>query len=185
MNENIRIVSIDPGAEAGISCHDIDVDNKTMITRDIYFVDLNRIVKHQYTDIVEEQGEPLARVIAFGDILTKYLNSWNPDFVIAEAAYCNPRRVNAYKNLVEYLLSASMAVMNYDSEMVLERIDPSSVKKVVGITKISRDKPAVERHIKLLKDLDLSEIDISTFNQHTVDSIAIGYYLFKELLKGK
>lgn len=185
MNEIIRIVSIDPGAEAGVSFHEIDVDKKTMVTRDIYFIDLNRIVKYHYADLCEEQGTHLARIVAFGDVLEKYFNSWTPDFVIAEAAYCNPRRVNAYTNLVEYLLAIRLAVIRYDSEMSLEVIDPSTVKKTVGITKISRDKPAVERHVKSLKDLDLSQIDISTFNQHTVDSIAIGYYLFKSLLKRK
>ncbi|HEX9137653.1 MAG TPA: hypothetical protein VF905_12020, partial [Nitrospirota bacterium] len=60
--------------------------------------------------------------------------------------------------------------------LCIERIDPSSIKKAVGVKGTSDDKHAMTEAIKKIPEImDVLIGDIDTMDNNAVDAIAVGY----------
>lgn len=103
--------------------------------------------------------------------------------VASEHPYINPGMPGAVIPLAECLLIEEQAVFEYDPYMSLEKIDPSSIKKAVGVSGTSGDKHAMTEAIKKIPEImDVLVGDIDTMNNNAVDSIAVAYCSLKREL---
>lgn len=185
MDKAIRIVSFDPGSFMGITASEIIVINNQRVFRPLEStsVDLQKRANKEYSLELEIHDSRFAKSMVIKDVVSATLRHWEPDFVICEAAYMG-KFPSAFGSLIENIAFIRLAIHEYSGTMGLILIDPSSVKKEAGTTKINKDKSLVKQALTRLKDMDLSKIDLDKLDQHAIDSIAIGYYCFKVCASG-
>lgn len=177
-NEDItyRVLSIDPGANFGITISEGDMGLTYLKPLHSETVDLNKWAKILYPELLEIYGSRFARIHALRHILSNVLRRWQPDFVSHENAFLNSRRVTAGIILSEYVLTIRLCIAEYDLMVPIYGYSPFEIKSAVKIKgKLSGDKDLVKQAINKLDDLNLSEVDVVELDEHSVDSIAIGY----------
>lgn len=106
-----------------------------------------------------------------------------PTHIASEHPYINPRMPGAVIPLAEALMIEEQAVAEYNPYMSLEKIDPSSIKKAVGVSGSSGDKHAMTEAIKKIPDImNVLVGDINAMNNNAVDGLAVTYCsLLREL----
>lgn len=175
-NVKFRIISIDPGAgKAGYSVleYDFEKEKFKVIYANTRTGDQlsNLFFDKTYKDI---HGERITRNRAHNIFLSLLLKKYKPQLVVTEAAYVG-KFVNAYKSLTEHLTLLKAAVYTYDSEMEYGMIEPSKVKKAMGVNGKSGDKTLMQKALEKRKDVSYNDgIKPKSFDEHTVDAICIG-----------
>ncbi|MOA47364.1 hypothetical protein D3C78_1699920 [compost metagenome] len=67
--------------------------------------------------------------------------------------------------------------------MFLEKIDPSTVKKAIGVPGNSSDKELVRKAVYALPNLEnLSDRELDSLSEHAIDSIAVAHWYCVEEL---
>lgn len=90
----------------------------------------------------------------------------------------------AFRALTECMVFISDAVGRYDPMMLLHVVDPPTAKMAVGLViKKGMTKDDVKKAVLALKDLENPNgIILEDLDEHSIDSIAVGYYLAKRIL---
>lgn len=77
------------------------------------------------------------------------------------------------------------SVMQYDQWLPYYMVDPPTVKKAVG-AKGNADKEEVKRQLLLIPEIvEKSLVDLSTLDEHSIDAIAVGYFLLNRYRSGQ
>lgn len=176
-----RILSIDPGTDTlGVSV--IEVDSITGIPRIIDALTFKAGNKVRlYSEIEDDFGTRFTKLTIHRNALIKLLYSIRPDVVICESPYMG-RFPNAFAALIECLTMIQSAVSVYDPWMAIETIDPSTVKKVVGVKKKGSNKDLVKDGVMGLRNVTCCpSVTLSTCDEHTIDAIAVGCYKLVQL----
>ncbi len=182
MNDQFfRIMGIDPGSRCfGISILDYDLDTGKVYLRHAETFHADRFL----TDVSPELvlGDRGARHAKCREFLIERLHYFNPVLVSCESAFMKLKFVSAFQSLVEGIVMAREAVWDFKNTLPLFLVDPPTAKKAVGAPGKGGDKEAVRKAVKKLiteKTLYVdSELDIDELDEHSIDSIAIGYWLF-------
>ena len=169
---------LDPGANLGISIVEMDVMHTSMKVLHSETMFLNKIAEKKYAHIVEEHGLRFARFFALRNLLLYLMKKWQIDAVIHENAFLHMKRVTAGISLSQYVLFIQLTAKEYDPMLPVFGYSPFEVKASVKAKKLNSDKKQINNALLLLPDLDISLIDINTLDEHSVDSIAIGYCYF-------
>ena len=102
------------------------------------------------------------------------MNEFQPDIIVSEDAFFNPRRPGAYEALIQWILTVAF-VLRDEYQKPLYRIPPRIVKKYISGTGLS-NKEEVKAGIQTRTDVVLPEgLDPLTLVEHEGDAIAIGY----------
>lgn len=182
-NEDItyRVLSIDPGGNFGVTISEGDMGMRNLRPIHAETLDLNRWAKILCPEIVSLYGSRFARIYTLRHMLNNVLRRWQPDFVTHENAFFNAGRVTAGVILTEYVMILRMCVAEYDDMVPIFGYAPGEIKSAVAVKgKISSDKDLVRKAIVKLPDLDLTEVNIESLDEHSVDSIAVGYCFLKK-----
>lgn len=179
-----RVVSIDPGANLGITVSEGDMGLTYLKPLHSETVDLNKWAVRYCSTLVETYGPRFARIYALRQVLSKVLSKWQPDFMCNENAFMMMGRVTAGITLAEYVLVMKMTAHDYDPDLPVFGFAPFEIKASVKAKKISGLKTLIKDALPLLNDLDLSNINIEELDEHSIDSIAIGYCFLSKNRKG-
>lgn len=179
----LRIISIDPGANfAGYTVLEMDFD--TLEFKVLYCQTLTgNFLSSLYFEnwFRELHGERLAKNLAHGMFLNFLLNKYNPLLVVAENSYVG-KFVNAHKSLMEHVTSLKSTCINYNRYMEFGLLSPSNVKKTLGVSGKSGNKELMKNALLKRKDVSYTNgINPKTFDEHSVDSVAIGITACKKI----
>lgn len=175
-----RIIGIDPGSRCfGISVIDYDFEKKKFILRHAETFHADRVLTETSMELV--LGDRGARHSKCRQFLIERLNYFTPQLVSCESAYMKLKFVSAFQSLVEGIVMAREAVWAYKNTLPLFLVDPPTAKKAVGAPGRGGDKESVRKAIKLLikekKLLVEDDVVIDDLDEHSIDSIAIGFWL--------
>lgn len=173
------LLCVDPGINLGLSVLEVDRDTRNIKVLDARTSILNDIAKHYYEELLDNQGIIIARIIVIEDLIKKYGEYWCPDFIIHETAFsAHGRRfggsIESFASLRENILGIRLAACKFDQSIPVVSVNPSTVKYCVVGAK-SDDKDQIKKGLKTKSNIDLSEVDLDSLDQHAIDAIAIGY----------
>ncbi len=130
----------------------------------------------------ETHGDRFARIQNLSQTLLTMLHEDEPNFVVCEAPFYNPKRPGAHAALVEALDAIRQAVYLYHPFLKLELIDPSSAKNAVGASG-SAKKEVMQTAILGMAELNYQgDIPQINLDEHSIDAIAVAYSKYKKCL---
>lgn len=175
----LRVMSIDPGTNMlGLSVHELNLTHGTMLVLDAHTVNVPRVMNLHCSDTLFYQDERVAKLKAVEYAVANYARSWEIERAVSEAPYMG-KFPAAYAALVSCINAIRSGCSYYDSTLYLDIIDPATVKKQLGVPGNSGDKSLITRAIEKLETIDTSLIDLSSLDEHSVDSIAVGHAYLK------
>lgn len=179
-DEPLHVLSIDPGTTTlGVGVIAIDPSTFTLTAVHAETITLPKLLR-DYEDVVNVHGEKIAKLFALEKALLKLLWAWEPVMVVSEMPYMG-RFPQAFAALVECLSSIRRTLYTYDPTMPLLGLEPSVVKKAVGVNGRSGDKELMKKAVFELTDLKVGEsVDLSVLDEHSIDALAVGYVQCKQ-----
>ena len=184
----IKIVAVDPGNNMGLSFLEFNRESGRVKALDSHTILLDKYISNYYPELLDSHGTLLARTFAVGKIIGKYCDAWVPDFLVHETAFSAHGRgrfgnsVESFAVLRENILAIKLAAMNHDVSLKIVPINPQTVKYAVA-GKQSNDKDDISEALVKLPDLDI-ECETKFLDQHSWDSMAIGYTFVKKNIMG-
>lgn len=172
----VRFLSLDPGSRTlGLAILEYDFDTGLLHVLYTVCLDTDQGLKNlRYME--DSIGSRQVRLKIIGDFLRNQIEEWMPSFFIMETPYMGGY-AQAFKVLVEVMRTIEMAVLEYSGVIPLYKIDPSSVKKMIGVKGNCGDKDLMLAAVKEIKDLTLATgVDLDLITEHEVDAIAVGHY---------
>ncbi len=178
-----RIMSIDPGTNTlGVAVLDLCLINYTV---DLVFVNTIQGMKNarSLVEFEESFGSRQAKLHTHHRILTDLILKTKPNAIVSEAPYMG-RFAQAFEALVQCLIMIQSAIGEYDPWLVLETIDPMSVKKAVGVSKKGSNKDLVRDAVLGLRNLtNSSDKPLPFCDEHSIDAIAVGFWKLQQIDK--
>jgi Holliday junction resolvasome RuvABC endonuclease subunit len=171
----LRVLGIDPGTTTlGVAALYWDIDNNKIHVDSAFTLQANdRLLGYQA--ITEVHGSRISRFYQQADELNAIFHNIRPHAVIAEAPYMG-RFAQSFGALTECVLNIRQTLFNYDSSMPLLQVDPTTVKKTVGVHKGKMsDKEDVRRALRERTDISWG-VDLELLDEHSVDAVAIAMY---------
>jgi len=169
-----NIISIDPGTETlGLCIMSVDVD-----TLEITSTQCRTYTGSKLPSVLFQEDNYNARyyrIKSHCDNLKKILLEVNPLFIVCESPFYNSRRPNAFEALTQVTTNLLNTCYEYNCKMPFFYIDPPTAKIAVG-AKGNAKKEDMLAAVKNLTDLNYTgEISLKDLDEHSIDSIAIGY----------
>ena len=177
-NLHIRVLSIDPGSSnMGYTFSMVSYEHKTFTVIESGTINIEKVcgLKTMFET-------PKLQLISahLGSVITQLLENYQPDVVICEAPYMG-RFPHAYAVLVMCTQVIQYTVGAYDFTILFTMVEPSTVKKRVGVRGTSGDKDAIKSALLTIKTITLPA-NYNDLDEHAIDSIAIGYSEFYNIL---
>lgn len=182
----IRILGIDPGTDTlGIGIIDINLDTYEPQVVYGHTFKASKMIDNSST-LVEKLGPRAVRLRAHYDSLMEVFECTEPTLIAAETPFLKFGRVSAFEALVECYAMMKEAVYQYSPSFDLHRVDPVSAKNYVGVSHKGTDKNDVRRGVlEHFAGKVADGVPIETFDEHTIDAIAIANCLFRTRLLGQ
>lgn len=178
----VRFLAIDPGSRTlGLAVLEYNFETGELTVLFTRCLDVDEGLKHiRYLEVL--QGISRARRWLVKHFLKHQIEDWQPAFVIMETPYMGSFS-QVFKILVEIMEVIEGVVSWFGNAIALLKIDPSTVKKSVGVKGNSSDKDLMRDAVKGIKYLVLREgVDLDHITEHEIDAIAVGnYYVVEEL----
>lgn len=177
-----RVVGMDPGSRSlGIAVLDYYPSDGMLCLEKAWTFKTNPVVANN-KDRVETYGEMFVRLEAIYDHVLETLSLYRPDHVISESPYMQ-KHAQAYSVLVQVLAAIASGVHEYSASLVLDKIDPSTVKASLGVPGNSPDKSLMQKAIMSLRYFEnRSSINLSELDEHSIDGIGVGHYYCRSAL---
>lgn len=179
---NFYVMSIDPGANLGISISRVDVNNKQMVVVMSTTVYIDKLLRNlpEIEQLVFSRQTLIDKHV--GRLLLAYMELFHVDHVIYESAYSSVS-ITAYTSLLMYGKLIDKVAMQYDPFISVESVAPSAVKRCIGVKGNSGDKTLVRQAVLSHPDIAFDHaVDIDGLSEHAFDSIAMGYYAISTLI---
>lgn len=183
-----KLLSIDPGLHnTGITSWMLSAQ-----TLEILSIDPQRLSSASLIDTTDYDTEDIeegfririSQLNAYREILKRE----NPDMVVIESPFFNPKRPNSFKVLSEILIGLMDTTRQYDQAIRIFLIPPATAKKTIGVVGI-KEKTAVRDALLKISIINQALTrPLVSLSDHEWDSILIGlthlhqhYSLFEEL----
>jgi hypothetical protein len=180
--EPLRIVSLDPGSDTfGAALLEIDLCSRQVGLAEVH---LFRGVQLQRTFALASRthNDLFAKILGHEENLLGYLHYAQPHVIISEAPYMG-RFPAAFGALTGVMQAIRRAVWRYDPYMPLRLVEPSPVKKFMGVKGTSGDKTAMTRALMKRTDLiNRANVDLSLLDEHGIDATCIGLYQARAII---
>lgn len=179
--EPFRLVAIDPGVDnMGVSLFEDHMDGRNVYLLNDCYTFSPKVNASGYRGITDFHDGRISRLFQIADHLRNLLHTYQPHGFIIEGNYYG-RFADAFAALTECVLIARTVLFEYDPFMPLSVVDPTTAKKSVGMQRIKgTNKDDVKDALKLIKDITWL-VDIDSLDQHSIDSVAIGYHYLKHI----
>lgn len=182
---SLRILGVDPGTRnLGMSLGVCDFRTPMYTIEDGQTFDIEYLTHKTNAYTTEYHSRNIAMYKSVYELVQQAVHDLQPDLVICEAPYLNKRFPLAYMLLTLCSQAVHQAVKDYSIFIPFEFIDPSSAKVGVGVKGTSPDKNLMQAAV-LGNPLIQGTFDLSVLDEHTIDSIAIGYNGFLGILNGR
>lgn len=182
---SLRIMGVDPGTKnLGMSLGVCDFRTPVYTIHVGQTFNIEHLIHKTNAYTTEFQSRNIAMYKAVYTLVYEMVHQLQPDLVICEAPYLNKRFPLSYMLLSLCSQAIQQAVKDYSIFIPFEFIDPASVKTGVGVKGNSPDKDLMQAAI-LGNPLIQGTFDLSTLDDHTIDSIAIAYNGFLGILNGR
>lgn len=177
-----RFVSIDPGTtHMGMTVHGVTKDHQWHVLHTCS-VDIKTLTTHLYPEEwILHHGMRFCQMLTIQRTLRKMIEDWEVQSVVSESPYMG-KFAQAFSALTECLLSMRMIIYEINPALRFDTIDPSTIKKSVGVSGRSGDKELMRAAAKRLVG---DYIYIDHYDEHAVDSICIGYSWFRAIYCGE
>lgn len=177
------VMGIDPGTQTlGVSLVSWDLHAPARTVETAFTLTASD-TSPMYAALREQVGKRYARLQQHYDVLLECLYQYQPHAVIAESPF-GGSFPQTFAALTECIGVIRRAVMTRDPTMVLDLIDPMTVKRVAGVemkrTNLKR-KDAVADALCARPDITWG-IDPSGLDEHSTDATAVAIYYFDCLL---
>lgn len=174
--EPLRIVSFDPGTDTfGAAEIAIDLSSRQVSLEGAHLFRGSQL-QREFPVAARFHGDLFARLLGHEENLLGFLHYAQPHVIVTETPYMG-RFAASYGALSKLLHTIHRACWRYDQFMSLRHVDPSTVKKYMGVKGTSGDKNLMTRALLSKTDLlNPNGIDIAELDEHRVDAICIGYY---------
>jgi len=171
-----RILSFDPGLSFSGWAYSLADDTTNIFTVDEYgMITPNKTVGHkEYRSSVSRYGQRIITLTLLREMFRELYLKYEPDVVVSEDAFFNPRRPSAYEALIHWILTISL-VLKDEFNKPLYRIPPKLVKKFisgVGTSNKIGVQEAIFKHKDIVFNPALTGVELT---EHEGDAIAIGY----------
>lgn len=171
----IRIMAIDPGLNAlGISLGFYYYQKNHLVIQEYMTIHSNEKAKKEKKTDFKTYGN-LISLLTCEEAIDELMQKWEPEFVVSEDAFYNPRMPNAFLSL-KLCINAIQRVL-YQYNKVLYKIPPTVIKQTIFGNGLA-SKAAVQEGIMNHNDIGFKEAKKKHVNrlvEHEADSIAIGY----------
>lgn len=178
----IKIMAIDPGLNAlGVSLGYYYNQKNKFIIQEYMTIHSNDQAKKEKRADFKMYGN-LISLFTCEEAIHSLMEKWEPEFIVSEDAFYNPRMPNAFLSL-KLCINAIQRVL-YQYNKVLYRIPPTVIKQTIFGNGMA-SKAAVQEGIMNHDDIGFKEAKKKHVNrliEHEADSIAIGYAFIQLLL---
>lgn len=172
---SLRIMGIDPGTEnLGMSLGVCDFRVPSYNIIEGHTFNVKSLIHKSNEYLVNYQSRNIAMYRSVYELTYQLMHDYQPDLVICESPYMDKRFPQSYMLLSLCVQSVQQAVKDYSIFIHFETIDPASAKKGVGAKGNSGDKDQM-REAVLNNSHIKSNLNLNDFDEHTIDSIAIGF----------
>lgn len=173
-----RICAIDPGTDTmGLAVLDVDLRTCGLDLVSAYTSSGLRMSR-KAPDSFTIHGDRWTKLFMHEQNILHWLRTYQPHALICESPFLG-RFPQAFESLVECKATIRRALTQYDAFMPLETIDPPSAKSAVGALVKKGSKDNVKESILKLTHLNnLTGAPMESFDEHTIDAIAVGYYKY-------
>jgi len=173
-----RIMAIDPGTNTlGVSILSLCLESSRITVEHVSTLVAENMV-NPYTGIQEYYGERFTKLYALQNALTYLMHQFDIHAVVSESPYLG-RFPQAFAALTECMCTLRNAMLSYNPYMTLDTIDPATIKSNIGVSGKSGDKTLMrDAVINLFQRNEIyvvSDINIYTLDEHSLDSLAAGY----------
>jgi Holliday junction resolvasome RuvABC endonuclease subunit len=178
-NLSLRILSIDPGTVNLGSCFAVgDFGKKTFTVNYAKTFSIERLIDHTNVYKTETYSTNISMAHSVYALMRDLLKHFEPDWVICESPYLNSMFPVSYAKLTICAQAIQEAVKDHHFSLPFFFIDPSSVKKGVGVKGNDGNKASMYTAVTNTPDI-IKGINISHLDEHSIDAIAVGYGAFK------
>ena len=175
-------MGIDPGTKnLGLSLGVCDFSTPRFLIEYGETFDIEYITHKTNGYITEFQSRNIAMYRSVYNLVYQMVNDMQPDLVVCEAPYMNKNFPLSYMLLSLCSQAIQQAVRDYSVFIPFEFIDPASVKTGVGVKGNNGDKDLMQAAV-LNNPMIQGIIDLTLVDEHTIDSIAMGYNGFLGIL---
>ena len=116
--------------------------------------------------------------------ITALLERWQPHAIVHESPFMR-KFAEAYRALSECIQNIRQACFEHDPSIVIEYVDPPTAKIAVGTPRVKGVTKDDVRNALLSLGLAVSPtVNLSTWDEHTVDAAAVGYWKALQLIGG-
>lgn len=178
----VSLIGIDPGTTLlGIGIIRVDLYTKQIVSSDAVTLKAKKLIDSSWMGDVH--GERFSRISALGQEMVNIFTREHMFQIACESPFFNPGRPNAFGALVEIMTVIRQSVEIYDPWIPLNTVDPPSVKNAVGAKGGAGKDPVKEGVLKLTDINYQGDIPLVDVDEHSVDGLAVAYWLYKSLFK--
>lgn len=172
----VRVMGIDPGSRTlGISILTCFPYEQKLQLDEAWTLNTEKVIQLKRFRVARV-GENQVRMEAIEEEILMALQNFYPDAVVMETPYLG-RLPQSFFVLTQVMVAIGRAVDAYSAAMFLNKIDPSTVKKTIGVPGTSSDKGLVRKAVEGLANLEnLSGRPLKSLSEHAIDATAVGHY---------
>lgn len=172
----VRVMGIDPGSRTlGISIVDCFLYEQQLVLTEAWTLNTEQAIRRNRFHAARV-GEHQVRMEAIRDDVLLGMQNYYPDVVIMETPYLG-RLPQSFFVLTQVMTAIEQAVAAYSTAMFLEKVDPATVKKAIGVPGNSSDKELMRKAVNALPYLEnLSGRTMESLSEHAIDSTAVAHY---------
>lgn len=179
---SLRIMGIDPGTKnLGLSLGVCDFRTPMFVIEQGVTFDVEYLIHKTNAYTTEYHSRNIAMYHSVYRLIYQMVHDLQPDLVICEAPYMNKNFPLSYMLLSLCSQAIQQAVKDYSIFIPFEFIDPASVKTGVGVKGNNGDKELMQTAV-LNNPMIQGKIDLTLVDEHTIDSIAMGFNGFLGIL---
>lgn len=174
------ILGIDPGTETlGIAMLEFDVQSMQILGAEARTFKGSKLNQSEWLE--ESQGARFARIHAHCDNFEWILQRAQPTYVASESPFFSRAHPQAYGALTEIVYGMRLTLFRHDPWMVVQYIDPPTVKNAVG-AKGNADKHVIKQCLLKLPNLNYAgRIPLESLDEHSIDALAVCYAHYQML----
>lgn len=171
-----QYLSIDPGSNSlGLTINAVNFATRQKTILHSTTVHIDKLAQLHYGDsLVLTHGLRFAKMQVCRSAVFKMACDWEIQAVVSESPYMG-RFPQAFGALVECIQAMQNGIMDYNTLLPFNMIDPATVKKAMGVKGNSGDKNAMRSAITSILPAGWN---IDYFDEHAIDSMGVGHAFF-------
>jgi len=174
-NASVRIVAYDPGLSTTASAlGKYNVATGVTTVSNTHIFKATQIAKRkEHRDLCALYGNRMATLSLLQEELNRQIDTWQPDYIVAEDIFFNPKRPQAFIALLQWMVLIEQAAMAHQKPVY--KIPTRSAKLCVTGNG-GCDKPTVQDALAMLPDLVFkNRIDVTALTTDESDASAVLY----------